>query len=62
MMLKLDHEYRIVELNNYRIPENVLQWLYDNCGQGENARWFYKHPKIYFEEPRDHLMFTLRWA
>ena len=62
MTVKLNHEYHVVELYNYQIPDEVVEWLADNCGSGHSARWFYKHPKIYFEEPHDHLMFTLRWS
>lgn len=60
--IKLDHEYHIVELHNYKLPFEALTWLKENCGEGNDARWIYKHPKIYFLNQRDHLMFTLRWA
>lgn len=58
-MIKSDHDYRVIELNGFRLPEEVLVWLKENVREGQ---WFYKHPKIYFEETHDHLMFTLRWS
>jgi hypothetical protein len=59
MTLKLEHEYRIVELNGGWLPGEVLDWLKANCDDGA---WFYRHSKIYFEKPGDHLLFTIRWA
>ena len=55
---KLDHEYYIVELNDFRLPYEALEWLKENCGN----RWTYRHPNIYFENHYDHLMFTVRWS
>jgi hypothetical protein len=45
-----------------RVTNEVLDWLHDKYGAGDGSVWMYKHPKIYFANGRDHLMFLLRWA
>lgn len=59
-MILLDHEYHVIEMR--RITAEVLDWLHDNYGIGDGSIWMYKHPKIYFANGRDHLMFLLRWS
>jgi hypothetical protein len=59
-MIIIDHDYHVVELNSYSLPDGIYQWLEDQFGPGDGSRWFYKHPKIYFANPNDHLMFLLR--
>ena len=56
--IKIDHDYYIVELNNYKLPFEAYTWLKENC----KSPWIYRHPNIYFENKSDHLMFTLRWS
>mgnify|MGYP000173091595 CR=1 FL=1 len=58
----LDHEYHIVEL--YRFSQNAIDWCIEKFGP-EGYRWFTtssNNRKIYFADPKDHLMFTLRWS
>lgn len=62
MSVLIDHEYHIVELNGWRMPDEVLVWLHENYGLGDGKIWMYKHPKVYFANPRDHLMFLLKWG
>lgn len=57
---KLDHEYHIVEFNDVLVPDEVFVWLNENFG--DEGRWMYKHPKLYFANAQDHLIFTLRWS
>ena len=61
MIPKLDHEYRIVEFNRYPNFE-VFIWLVERFGRAKCGRWFYRHPRMYFQDPKDHLMFILKWA
>ena len=61
-MIKLDHDYYIVELNCLHIPDEVFDWLHENLGTGDNRRYWIKHPKIYFENKYDNLMFTIAFA
>ena len=62
MGIILDHEYHIVELHNIQPPAEMFEWLMLRFGPGDGTRWMYKHPKLYFADPKDHLMFTLRWS
>jgi len=59
-MILVDHDYHVVELNNYQMPSEIRSWLREKYGPGDGSRWFYKHPKIYFANANDHLMFLLR--
>lgn len=59
-MIKIDHDYHVVELNNYAIPHQIWDWMQDQFGPATGSRWFYKHPKIYFANASDHLMFLLK--
>ncbi len=61
-MIKVDHEYYVVELVNRLPPEEMFDWLHENCGAGEDGRWWFKFPNVYFANKQDHLMFTLRWS
>lgn len=60
-MILIDHEYYIVELN-FRAPAEVFEWLMLKFGPGDGTRWMYKHPRLYFANSKDHLLFTLRWS
>ena len=59
--LKLDHEYYIIEFNDVQIPDEVFEWLNENFGDTE-GRWSYRHPRLYFANSKDHLLFTLKWS
>jgi hypothetical protein len=64
-MIIADHEYHIVELNcgyNTESFAEVFEWLMMKLGPADGTRWMYKHPNLYFADPKDHLMFTLRWS
>ena len=60
--VEIDHEYHIIELQPYNMPSEVMDWLIENFGKPDGSRWTYRHPKIYFKNSKDHLMFTLRWS
>jgi len=62
MIILTDHEYHIVELNPQKPPVEMFEWLMLQLGAGDGTRWMYKHPKLYFADPRDHMMFLLRWS
>ena len=62
MIILTDHEYHIVELNPQKPPAEMFEWLMLRLGAGDGTRWLYKHPKVYFADPRDHMMFLLRWG
>lgn len=62
MGVKVDHEYHIVELHNVVPPAEMFEWLQVRLGPGDGTRWMYKHPKLYFADAKDHLMFTVRWS
>jgi hypothetical protein len=62
-MILVDHEYHVVELHTFKIPPaEMFEWLQLKFGPGDGYRWMYKHPKIYFADPKDHMMFLLRWS
>ena len=61
MLPKVDHEYHIVEFNRYPDFE-VFIWLHASFGAGGDVRWFYRYPQMYFQDPKDHLMFILKWS
>ena len=61
-MILIDHEYHIVELNRFRAPDKMFEWLQLRFGPGDGTRWMYKHPKLYFVDPKDHMMFILKWS
>lgn len=58
-MLKLNHEYYVVEMNNVLIPERMFDWLELHVQKGD---YFIKHPNIYFANKNDHFMFILRFS
>jgi hypothetical protein len=60
-MILVEHEYHIVELN-FQAPAEVFEWLMLKFGPGDGTRWMYKHPRLYFANSKDHLLFTLRWS
>lgn len=59
--IEADHEYHIVELN-CALPYDVLMWLIENFGPIKDGRWFQRRMDLYFKDPKDHLMFCLRWS
>jgi hypothetical protein len=61
-MILIGHEYHIIELDQYGMPRDIHLWLTEQFGPGNGTRWFYRHPKIYFANKKDHLMFLLRIA
>lgn len=61
-MLLLNHEYHVVELNSFAGIDGVFEWLQLRFGPGDGTRWMYKHPRIYFADPKDHMMFLIRWS
>ena len=62
-MLLLDHDYHIVELyTSVQPPAEMFEWLQLRLGPGDGTRWMYKHPKLYFVDPKDHMMFLIRWS
>ena len=62
MPILIDHEYTVVELHNINPPDEMFAWLQIQFGPGNGTRWFYKHPKLYFADRRDHMMFILRYS
>ena len=61
-MLLIDHEYHVVDLNAFYVPDGMFEWLQLRFGTGDGTRWMYKHPKLYFADPKDHMMFLIRWS
>lgn len=61
MSIELNVEYHVIELA-IPAPLEVIQWLRDNFGDGQDGRWICFMNKIYFKNSKDHLMFTLRWS
>jgi hypothetical protein len=61
-MLLIDHEYHVVEIHSFAGLDAVFEWLQVQYGPGNGTRWMYKHPRIYFADPKDHMMFLLRWS
>ena len=61
-MIIADLEYSIIELAPDGMPTEVYDWMCEQYGPPNERRWFYRHPSIYFANPKDHLMFTLRWS
>ena len=59
-MILLNHDYHVVEM--HKVPNQVIEWLHEKHGIGDGNIWMYKHPKIYFANPKDHMMFVLRWS
>lgn len=62
MTLLIDHEYHVVELHRPSPPAEIFEWLQLRLGPGDGTRWFYKHPKLYFADKKDHLMFLIQWG
>lgn len=62
-MIIIDHEYHVVELYTFaKPPDEMFEWLQLKFGPGDGTRWMYKHPKIFFVDAKDHMMFLLRWS
>lgn len=61
-MILIEHDYHIVELHNIQPPAEMFEWLQLRFGPGNGTKWMYKHPKVYFADPKDHMMFLLRWG
>ncbi len=63
MGILANHEYTVVELRtNVYLPDEMFAWLQTQFGPGDGERWFFKPPKVYFADRRDHMMFLLRWS
>jgi hypothetical protein len=56
------HQYTVAELNTSRITEELFAWLQTQFGPADGTRWFYKSPRLYFANSKDHTMFLLRWS
>lgn len=58
-----EKEYHGVVIENYLLPNNVVNWLDQRVGSG---KWFVKGntggQTIYFENERDHLLFLITWG
>jgi hypothetical protein len=54
--IEIGHEYYVVELNAFALPQDLVEWLDIHC----KGRYLYKHPKIYFYNQKDHMMFLLK--
>ena len=61
-MILANHDYYIVELNTKTPPAEMFEWLQLRFGAGDGTRWWYKHPKLFFTDESDHLMFLLKWG
>ena len=59
-MILVEHEYHIVEL--YGTTPEMFEWLMLKFGAGDGRRWMYRPPNLYFSDPKDHLLFCLRWS
>jgi len=61
-MIVLEHDYSVVELSRYGMTTEMHNWLQERLGSPTGERWFYRPPKLFFFDNRDHLMFIIRWA
>lgn len=61
-MIKIDHEYTVAELNTEHITAELFEWLQVQFGPADGRRWFYRSPRLYFVDSKDHMMFLLRWS
>jgi hypothetical protein len=61
-MIVLEHDYNVVELSHYGMTTEMHTWLQERLGSPTGERWFYRHPKLFFFDKKDHLMFIIRWA
>jgi hypothetical protein len=61
-VILVDHDYHVVELNLKFPPAEMFAWLQVHMGPGNGTRWWYKHPRLYFANSKDHLMFLLKWG
>ena len=56
-------EYHGVEIENYRLPQSIIDWLNTRVGRG---KWFIKGhiegQTIYFENEKDHFLFLMTWG
>lgn len=62
MGIIIDREYHVVELNLTYPPAEVFEWLQLRLGPGDGTRWWYRHNKLFFANPGDHMMFLLKWG
>ena len=61
-MIKINHDYYVVELTLFSLPSEVAEWLQSRLGPGDGNRWMYRSPNLYFSNKTDHTMFLLRWG
>jgi hypothetical protein len=62
MTILVDHEYHIVELSGWRMPNEVLEWLVKTYGPSDGQIWFLRNRCIYFAKESHHTMFLLMWG
>ena len=60
-MIKINYDYHVIELGA-SLPGSAYDWLVEKLGQPNGDKWFYRWPRIYFSDSKDHLMFILRWG
>lgn len=59
--MRLNHDYYIIELY-VNLPDEVFEWCKERFGEADGYRWFLRNRKLYFADPKDHMMFLLRWS
>lgn len=60
MKFKENITYHIIELHG-PMPEEMVKWCVSSMGE-QGRRWRRGYNTIYFENQRDHLLFTLKWS
>jgi hypothetical protein len=61
-MIMANHEYHVVEFGSRHLPAEIFEWLQIKYGPGDGTRWWYRHPRLFFRNSSDHLMFLLSWS
>ena len=61
-MIKINHTYTVAELHSARVNAELFEWLQTQFGPADGTRWFYKSPRLYFANSKDHMMFLLKWS
>jgi hypothetical protein len=56
------HQYTVAELHPGRVTAELFAWLQTQFGPADGTRWFYKSPRLYFANSKDHMMFLLKWS
>ena len=64
-MIKIDHEYHAVEINDPYLynqqTKEAIDWCCKTFGE-PGKRWFKIKSFIYFLDKKDHMMFLLKWS